>query len=53
MQDEKEAEDALKQVQELRHQLQEMLEGHYPPHDPETIQITLGDNSQCTVLLCI
>ena len=31
MQDEEESEDALEQVQELQHQLQEVLEGHYPP----------------------
>jgi len=38
MEDEQVQHEALEQVQELQHQLQEVLEGPYPPHDPETHQ---------------
>jgi len=38
MEDEEVHHEALEQVQELQHQLQEGLECQYPPHDPETHQ---------------
>ena len=38
MGNEGESQEALEQVQELQHQLQDVLEGHSPPHDPETHQ---------------
>jgi len=38
MKDEGVYHEALEQVQELQHQMQEVLEGLYPPHDPETHQ---------------
>ena len=38
MVNEGESQEALEQVQELQHRLQELLEGQSPPHDPETHQ---------------
>ena len=38
MEDEQVHHEALEQVHELQHQLQEVLEGQYPPHDPESHQ---------------
>ena len=46
MKDEEVSEDALEQLQELQHQLQEVLEGQYPPHDPETHQSWTHHRSQ-------
>ena len=46
MQDEGVSEDTLEQVQELQHQLQEVLEGQYPPRDPETHQNWTHHQSQ-------
>ena len=47
MGNEGESQEALEQVQELQHQLQEVLECHYPPHDPETHQNWTHHPSPC------
>jgi hypothetical protein len=46
MENEEMCPEALEQVQELQHQLQEVLEGQYPPHDPETHQSWTHHQSQ-------
>jgi len=40
------SQEALEQVQELQHRLQELLEGQSPPHDPETHQNWTHHQSQ-------
>jgi len=46
MEDEQVHHEALEQVQELQHQLQEVLKGPYPSHDPETHQNWTHHQSQ-------